>query len=703
MLGRYIKHRKWVKELNKYLSKTENIKFLIRQFEKTGISDIVIFSDNRNNILFQKLKNSLRNNTNFPVHYEKNWKQADLGELNKKSIVISSDRLRDQAFKYGIPFLSLYDLHNLFLGKQYFMTEIPRVINSIENGYRSVGVLQSGKYAEQIEDYLRGNSGGLHIIKIREEQWKGAGNERKYCYGGEERIDIVIVMDLRIPADVVDKDGKSISAFFLLNFASEENGFISNSSTDIAENIVPFLVKEGVEVLWCQMPQLSHFPSEVKRKINRDNKIRSISPRLYSLIRKNELKRENREFMYGLGKYTKIDCSKGYRECFGNMEHLNYDNGFRRTIGNDSESRKNIWVFGPCLVEPNARVDDADTITSQLKRRVGKGYNVHNRGGSFGGMSLLMRNTRFRKGDIAVIFSIGSKVNESATVNYDLTLSYQKVDYLERHINDNLLHCDHKVIKQIGDDLYDLMRQNRLLYDQEETGEAQVCLGNKLKRVPDIRMLEDSKFKKYITDLRKQRYEVKDGRAGAVVMNCNPFTFGHRYLVETAAGQVDKLFVFVVEEDKSFFSFKDRIELVKEGTKDIINVCVVPSGRYIASSQTLAGYFERDTIGDIYLDASTDLELFAQVANALNITIRFAGEEPLDIFTRQYNNNMRIILESYGIEFFEIKRKEENGKPISASTVRMLLKQKKFDAISEIVPLTTFNYLVKTFGDMDCT
>ena len=143
--------------------------------------------------------------------------------------------------------------------------------------------------------------------------------------------------------------------------------------------------------------------------------------------------------------------------------------------------------------------------------------------------------------------------------------------------------------------------------------------------------------------------------------------------------------------------------MVKEGTKDIINVCVVPSGRYIASSQTLAGYFERDTIGDIYLDASTDLELFAQVANALNITIRFAGEEPLDIFTRQYNNNMRIILESYGIEFFEIKRREENGKPISASTVRMLLKQKKFDAISEIVPLTTFNYLVKTFGDMDCT
>ena len=36
------------------------------------------------------------------------------------------------------------------------------------------------------------------------------------------------------------------------------------------------------------------------------------------------------------------------------------------------------------------------------------------------------------------------------------------------------------------------------------------------------------------------------GTVGAIVMNCNPFTMGHRYLIETAASQVDRLYVFVL-------------------------------------------------------------------------------------------------------------------------------------------------------------
>ncbi len=40
---------------------------------------------------------------------------------------------------------------------------------------------------------------------------------------------------------------------------------------------------------------------------------------------------------------------------------------------------------------------------------------------------------------------------------------------------------------------------------------------------------------------------------GAIVMNANPFTLGHRHLVEHAAARCDWLHLFVVREDASSF------------------------------------------------------------------------------------------------------------------------------------------------------
>ena len=90
--------------------------------------------------------------------------------------------------------------------------------------------------------------------------------------------------------------------------------------------------------------------------------------------------------------------------------------------------------------------------------------------------------------------------------------------------------------------------------------------------------------------------------------------------------------------------------------------------------------------------------LFArEIAPCLNISVRFAGEEPYDRVTKQYNDSMRAVLPEYGIEFVEIPRKEHSGTPISASHVRTLLKDRKFDEIKKIVPKTTFDYLIARF------
>lgn len=181
-------------------------------------------------------------------------------------------------------------------------------------------------------------------------------------------------------------------------------------------------------------------------------------------------------------------------------------------------------------------------------------------------------------------------------------------------------------------------------------------------------------------------------------MNCNPFTLGHQYLIEYAASQVDYLYIFVVEEDKSFFLFKDRLELVKKGTGHLDNVKVLPSGKFIISSNTFSEYFDKANLKGTQIDTSLDVETFAtQIAPTLDISVRFVGQEPLDPITNQYNMSMKELLPKYGIELREIPRKESGNSVISASRVRRYLKEKRWNEIKEIVPITTYEFLKEKY------
>ena len=159
--------------------------------------------------------------------------------------------------------------------------------------------------------------------------------------------------------------------------------------------------------------------------------------------------------------------------------------------------------------------------------------------------------------------------------------------------------------------------------------------------------------------------------------------------------QVDNLYIFVVEEDKSEFKFEDRIELVKKGTADIPNVTVLPSGNYVISAQTLPGYFNKDNLGTTELNAESDLEYFLSIADFFGITVRFAGEEPIDRFTAQYNQNMKRFLPRYGIDFTEIARKQSGEEVISASKVRKALHEGDLEKVKRFVPQTTYDCPVK--------
>ena len=183
-------------------------------------------------------------------------------------------------------------------------------------------------------------------------------------------------------------------------------------------------------------------------------------------------------------------------------------------------------------------------------------------------------------------------------------------------------------------------------------------------------------------------------KIGAIVMNCNPFTLGHRYLVEQALQQVDVLYLFVVEEDESEFTFEERFAMVKEGTEDLKNIIVVPSGKFILSRESFRNYFEKDQLQGVVIDASKDLYIFAEyIAPTLGIQKRFVGEEPLDTVTRQYNCQMKDILGDAGIEVCEIQRRKIDNVIISASLIRKYLEVMEWESIQKFVPQTTMKYL----------
>lgn len=201
---------------------------------------------------------------------------------------------------------------------------------------------------------------------------------------------------------------------------------------------------------------------------------------------------------------------------------------------------------------------------------------------------------------------------------------------------------------------------------------------------------EIEKFKKY---LRTKKGSYK-GEASAVVVNCNPFTLGHRYLIETAHNQSQRLYVIVVEEDVSEFPFELRYKLVKKGVEDLDNVVVLKGSRYAVSSLTFPAYFTKEE-NIAKAGATIDCEIFCNhIASELNINKRFIGTEPISITTNIYNQTLKEILPQYNIEVIEIERKKINGDIVSASRVRALLSENNIEEVRKIVPKTTFDELV---------
>ncbi|MBT9134486.1 MAG: (Citrate (pro-3S)-lyase) ligase [Firmicutes bacterium] len=186
----------------------------------------------------------------------------------------------------------------------------------------------------------------------------------------------------------------------------------------------------------------------------------------------------------------------------------------------------------------------------------------------------------------------------------------------------------------------------------------------------------------------------QSGLVGGLVMNCNPFTLGHEYLVRAAAAQCEHVYLLVVQEDKSVFPFDVRFALVKQGTQRFKNVTVLPTGPYAVSTATFPSYFSEEETAHARAGASIDAALYGMhIARALKVRVRFVGTEPYSPVTAIYNQVLRETLQSHGIQLHEIGRLEQDGRAVSASLVRQALRESDFAVLPSLVPETTLTFL----------
>lgn len=385
---------------------------------------------------------------------------------------------------------------------------------------------------------------------------------------------------------------------------------------------------------------------------------------------------------------------------------LNIINGIRLTTDTPMNYTRTIHMFGPSTLF-GVGVEDKHTLSSFIQRYINKHFSDKNiRVVNHGvpraddvDIARLIRNTPMKKSDIIIIMY--SRLNSA----YYFKCAFEKIKLIDAQsiferphdmgeiFLDNS-HWNHKPnlkLSQllVSQFLEECIHNDNGLYDDCEKHQViHDAFYNKLS--------QDKAFIQSLEALKVFRFE-NSKKTGCIIMNANPFTLGHRALVEMSLQQVENLFVFVVQENKSFFSFEDRFEMVKAGCSDLRNVKVLPTGNYMCTEATVPSYFQREQKKmHLNIDLRNEITVFAGfVAPTLNISVRFMGSEPLCEITRQLEQQTKELLPYYGMQLVIFDRVQRDNNPISASSVRRFMKENRKEEIQKIVPPTTYNYLLK--------
>lgn len=409
-----------------------------------------------------------------------------------------------------------------------------------------------------------------------------------------------------------------------------------------------------------------------------------------------------------------IRTAAGYVNGETRGRYHNAVNGVRITTDVPDEYDATIHLFGNCTWY-GVGAEDGLTVASQLQRMVNEAspdtrrYRVVNRSvwgqGEDPNFSRVLQ-TRIRPGDICMVLASNQDIRllqtmepgDDSVVVGDLAPAFDR-PHDQGEVFCDFNHFTHKGARLMARRLYAVLRDGP---PAAPSGEGAPGPGANEASVPPAAgrgHAAQAAIRDHLDDyLRYLAAEKIDGagKAGGIVMNCNPFTLGHRYLIETALNHVGFLYVFCLEEDRSRFSFADRFAMMRKGTRDLDRVRILRGGRLIISDITFPGYFTKENAGELERAPVFDVELFGEyIAPALDIGVRFAGDEPNCRVTAQYNQTMADVLPKHGVEFHIIKRLENAGRVVSASLVREYLRAGRLDLVRLLVPDTTYDHIAK--------
>ncbi len=258
--------------------------------------------------------------------------------------------------------------------------------------------------------------------------------------------------------------------------------------------------------------------------------------------------------------------------------------GNRFTINNPKTAKNSVYIFGPCLIR-GAFSEDCETVPSKLQALINNGkfrYRVINCGigdaDCSSNINLLyaLMEYKYLRNDI-IIFLV--PYSEDITGRYSYNKCYPaltcfrewKYRWKQTHHDAYPLHANRLGNEIIAKHIYSLIGKDLALPSLTEDNDQFVFPERTYLKVKDYG-LDD-----YLAKLSS--YDVGEASVGAVVMNCNPFTRGHEYLIDQARRRTEYLFVFVVEEDLSDVSFDDRFAIAQSNCKEMENVTVLPSGK----------------------------------------------------------------------------------------------------------------------------
>lgn len=494
--------------------------------------------------------------------------------------------------------------------------------------------------------------------------------EVRRTYGGNGRNDIRKGM---LP--FIDIDRKNLSCYFI-----QRPDFIQ----DYAFN----------EVQRCHIENKYSFP-KLREDISGNEEIfKEILGDKYSI-----------EYVEELCKISPIIAKgKRYVHADTTSKYVNVVGGLRTTAGQPDEYVRTIHVYGRCGVFGYA-VEDADTMPSKLQRLL-KDDKVR-----------VVNHGTWGADDVKILTNLYHDIEEQVIKADDIVLIYMRyLPYMD------VLKQLHVKCYDTTKEYYEHLDKGGMFYDipghMTAEGYAFIaeCIYKQLeKEIKEYRtdkllykdfeaqkiqdtFIQLDEMRTYLEEVKKElpAIDFVNQKVGAIVMNCNPFTKGHEYLIETARKEVDTLLIFVLEEDKSYFSFKDRIAMVKLGTENMENVYVLPSGKFMISALTFPEYFLKEQQQEVVINPAKDVELFGKfIAPEFNISVRFVGTEPVDNVTNQYNQALKKIMPEYGIELIEIKRLKNDAGYVSATQVRKNLEENNRDEIEKLVPQTTYEYLMR--------